>query len=100
MSNPRFLSNNCLAADKVLYKGHAVAGVAADSMSIAEVAVTLIDVDYEVLPAVVDVLDAMKDDARCCTKTGELHQSRRPSRWTALRRRRKVQHQRRQPVCV
>ena len=63
MSNPRFLSNNCLAADKVLYKGHAVAGVAADSMSIAEVAVTLIDVDYEVLPAVVDVLDAMKADA-------------------------------------
>ena len=40
-----------------------MAGVAADSMSIAEVAVTLIDVDYEVLPAVVDVLDAMKADA-------------------------------------
>ena len=63
MSNPRFLSNNCLAADKVLYKGHAVAGVAAENSSIAEVALTLIDVDYEVLPAVVDVLDAMKDDA-------------------------------------
>ena len=63
MSNPRFLSNNCLAADKVLYKGHAVAGVAAENSSIAEVALALIDVDYEVLPAVVDVLDAMKDDA-------------------------------------
>ena len=63
MSNPRFLSNNCLAADKVLYKGHAVAGVAAESSSIAEQALALIDVDYEVLPAVVDVLDAMKDDA-------------------------------------
>ena len=63
MSNPRFLSNNCLAADKVLYKGHAVAGVAAENSSIAELALALIDVDYEVLPAVVDVLDAMKDDA-------------------------------------
>ena len=63
MSNPRFLSNNCLAAGKVLYKGHAVAGVAAENSSIAELALALIDVDYEVLPAVVDVLDAMKDDA-------------------------------------
>ena len=63
MSNPRFLSNNCLAADKVLYKGHAVAGVAAENSSIAELALALIDVDYEVLPAVVDVLDAMKNDA-------------------------------------
>ncbi|PKB83201.1 MAG: oxidoreductase [SAR202 cluster bacterium Io17-Chloro-G9] len=63
MSNPRFLSNNCLATEKVLYKGHAVAGVAATSASIAEQALALIDVDYEVLPAVVDVLDAMKDDA-------------------------------------
>ena len=63
MSNPRFLSNNCLAAGKVLYKGHAVAGVAAEDSSIAEQALALIDVDYEVLPSVVDVLDAMKDGA-------------------------------------
>jgi len=28
--NPRFLSNNVLAADKALYKGHAVAAVAAE----------------------------------------------------------------------
>ncbi len=63
MSNPKFLSNNCLAADKVLYKGHAVAGVAAENSSIAEQALALIDVDYEVLPSVVDVLDAMKEGA-------------------------------------
>src|SRR5919108_5925294 len=31
MINPKFLSNNCLARDKVLYKGHAVAAVAATS---------------------------------------------------------------------
>jgi CO/xanthine dehydrogenase Mo-binding subunit len=63
MTNPRFLSNNFLAADKVLYKGHAVAGVAATSPHIAELALALIDVQYEVLSPVVNVLDAMKEDA-------------------------------------
>ena len=61
--NLRFLSNNCLAADKVLYKGHAVAAVAATSPHIAEQALSLIDVEYEVLPWVIDVLKAMKEDA-------------------------------------
>ena len=63
MANPRFLSNNCLAADKVLYKGHAVAAVVATSPHLAEQAVALIEVDYEVLKPVVDVLEAMKEDA-------------------------------------
>ena len=63
ITHPLFMSNNCLAADKALYKGHAVAAVAATSPHIAEQALSLIDVDYEVLPYVVDVLDAMKDDA-------------------------------------
>ena len=63
MMNPKFLSNNCLAGDKALYKGHAVAAVAATSSHIAEQALSLINVDYEVLPFVVDVLDSMKDDA-------------------------------------
>ena len=62
-SNPRFVSNNCLAADKVLYKGHAMAGVAATSSNLAEEALSLIDVEYEVLPPVTNVLDAMKEDA-------------------------------------
>ena len=31
MINPKFLSNNCLAAEKALYKGHAIAAVAVDS---------------------------------------------------------------------
>ena len=61
--NLRFMSNNCLADDKVLYKGHAVAAVAATSSHIAEKALSLIDVEYEVLPWVVHVLDAMKEDA-------------------------------------
>ena len=60
MTKPKFLSNNCLAAEKALYKGHAVAAVAADSAHLAEEALALIEVDYEVLPPVNDVLDAMK----------------------------------------
>ena len=63
MINPKFLSNNCLAGDKVLYKGHALAAVAATSQHIAEQALALINVDYEVLPFVIDVLDSMKEDA-------------------------------------
>ena len=63
MANPRFLSNNCLAADKVLYRGHAVAAVVAASPHLAQQALSLIDVDYEVLKPVVDVLEAMKEDA-------------------------------------
>ena len=62
MVNPRFLSNNCLAAGKALYKGHAVAAAAATSPHLAEEALSLIDVDYEVLPPVINVLDAMKED--------------------------------------
>ena len=63
MVNPKFLSNNCLAVDKALYKGHAVAAVAATNVHVAEQALALIEVDYEVLPFVTDLLYAMKDDA-------------------------------------
>lgn len=63
MANLRYSSNNILAVDKVLYDGHAVAGVAAVSLSIAEEAAELIEVTYEVLPPVMDVHQAMADDA-------------------------------------
>jgi xanthine dehydrogenase molybdenum-binding subunit len=63
MINPRFMSNNCLAKDKVLYRGHAVAAVAATSPHIAEEALSLIDVDYEVLPAVLSAEEAMREGA-------------------------------------
>ena len=65
--NPKFLADNCLASDKALYKGHAVAAVAATSPHIAEQALSLIDVDYEVLPSVMNVQDAMVDGAPFCT---------------------------------
>src|SRR5580692_289323 len=61
--NFRDLSRNCMAADKALYDGHAVAAVAATSASIAEEALDLIDVEYEVLPHVIDVEAAMADGA-------------------------------------
>jgi CO/xanthine dehydrogenase Mo-binding subunit len=67
MKNPDrgtlFASDNLLARHKVLYKGHAIAAVAATSAHIAETALDLIDVDYEVLPAVVEVRQAMAEGA-------------------------------------
>lgn len=59
--NMRHLSSNVLARGKVNYKGHAIAAVAADSIHIAEEAVKLIDVEYELLPPVMDILEAMQD---------------------------------------
>ena len=61
--NFRDLSLNIMARGKVLYEGHALAAVAATSPAIAEAALALIDVKYEVLPHVIDVDDAMKDGA-------------------------------------
>jgi CO/xanthine dehydrogenase Mo-binding subunit len=59
----RFVSRNVMARDKALYAGHAVAAVAAVSARIAQDALALIEVDYEVLPHVIDVEEAMKPDA-------------------------------------
>ena len=61
--NPQHLSLNCIARDKVLYDGHVVAAVAATSPHIAEEAAKLIKVDYEVLPHVQNVVEAMDDKA-------------------------------------
>ena len=61
--NLRYLSANMLAHDKVLYHGHAIAAVAATSVHVAEEAVGLIDVEYELLKPVLDVREAMADDA-------------------------------------
>ena len=58
-----YITRNIMAREKVLYEGHAVAAVAAISASIANRALALIDVDYEVLPHVIDVEEAMADDA-------------------------------------
>src|ERR1700740_2476404 len=57
------MTRNVMAREKALYEGHAVAAVAAISKSVAEEAASLIAIDYEVLPHVIDVDDAMKPDA-------------------------------------
>jgi CO/xanthine dehydrogenase Mo-binding subunit len=62
-SNLRDLAFNVMARDKVLYDGHAVAAVAAISAAAADEALSLIEVEYEVLPHVVDVEAAMAPDA-------------------------------------
>jgi xanthine dehydrogenase molybdenum-binding subunit len=61
--NLHHLSANILARGKVLYDGHAVAAVAATSPHIAEEALRLIEVDYEVLPPAMTVEDAMAPGA-------------------------------------
>jgi CO/xanthine dehydrogenase Mo-binding subunit len=57
------MTRNILAREKVLYEGHALAAVAATSRSIADEALKLIEVDYEVLPHVIDVDQAMQPNA-------------------------------------
>src|ERR1700726_2021883 len=57
------MSRNAMAREKALYDGHPVAAVAATSESIAKQALKLIKVDYEVLPHVIDPVEAMKPDA-------------------------------------
>jgi putative selenate reductase molybdopterin-binding subunit len=49
--------------NKVRYVGDRVAVAAADTLELARQALELIDIDYEVLPAVLDPLEAMKPDA-------------------------------------
>ena len=60
MVNYGFYSRNAMAREKVLYRGHALAAVAATDAHIAERALSLIDVRYEVLPPVLNADDAMK----------------------------------------
>jgi CO/xanthine dehydrogenase Mo-binding subunit len=62
-TNLKWLLDNILASDKALYQGHAVAAVCATDPHIAEDALQLIDVEYEVLPPVMNVRDAMLESA-------------------------------------
>src|SRR3546814_5278524 len=59
----RWMSRNVMAREKALFAGHPVAAVAATSESIAVRALELIEVDYEVLPWVIDVEEAIKPGA-------------------------------------
>ncbi len=63
MINYRDVVRNVMAREKALYEGHPVAAVAATSAGIAKQALKLIKVDYEVLPHVIDVVEAMQPGA-------------------------------------
>ena len=63
MINFRDVTRNMMAREKVLYDGHPLAAVAATSESVARAALALIKVEYEVLPHVIDVVEAMRPDA-------------------------------------
>jgi CO/xanthine dehydrogenase Mo-binding subunit len=57
------VTRNVMAREKALYEGHAVAAIAATTKEIAEEAEALLEIDYEVLPHVIDVDEAMAPDA-------------------------------------
>ena len=59
----KYVRDNILASDKALYKGHAIAAVAAASAHAAEEALDLIEVEYEPLPPVTDVEAALAPGA-------------------------------------
>ena len=59
----KHLISGVLALDKVLYEGHALAAVAAPSPHVAEEALGLVEVDYEVLTPLMDAREAMKEGA-------------------------------------
>ena len=59
----RDTAHNVIARDKVRYHGHAIAAVAATSAAIADAALKLIEVEYEPLPVVLDVMEACGADA-------------------------------------
>ncbi len=63
MVNFRDMTRNVMAREKALYEGHAVAAVAAINEAVASQALELIQVQYEVLPHVMDVAEAMQPDA-------------------------------------
>src|SRR5579884_1788617 len=52
-----------MAVEKVRYAGEAVVAVAAESRYIAEDALELVQIEWDPLPPVIDVLEAMKPDA-------------------------------------
>ena len=63
------VTRNIMAREKVLYEGHAVAAVAAISMSIANRALALIDVDYEILRTSSTWRRRWRRTRRCCSMT-------------------------------
>ncbi|MFQ5859530.1 MAG: xanthine dehydrogenase family protein molybdopterin-binding subunit, partial [Anaerolineae bacterium] len=71
---PAFRDQPILAIDRVLHVGDPVVAVAAEDRRLAEDAIQLVEVDYESLPAVFDVLEATNPG------TPLVHEELRPAR--------------------
>jgi CO/xanthine dehydrogenase Mo-binding subunit len=63
IENMKYMTDRVLASDKVLFKGHAIAAVAAEDPWTAEEACRLIEVKYELLKPVTDPVEAMAEGA-------------------------------------
>ena len=63
------LLENTIAGKFAFYDGHAIAAVAATSVHAAKEAINEIEVEYEVLPHVIDVDEAIKPDAPVVRET-------------------------------
>lgn len=59
----RWMCRNVMAREKALFHGHPIAAVAATTEAIAAEACKLIEVEYDVLPWVIEIEDAIKPDA-------------------------------------
>jgi CO/xanthine dehydrogenase Mo-binding subunit len=59
----RWMCRNVMAREKVLFHGHPVAAVAAMSEAIAAQACKLIEIEYEILPHVIEIDDAIANGA-------------------------------------
>ena len=69
LADPAILSLLAMARDKTVFKGQAVAAVAATSRHEAELALDLIEVEYEILPHVLNVEEAMEKGAPIVNET-------------------------------
>ena len=66
--------------DKVYHKGDRIAAVAADSLEIAEKAISLIDVEYEPLPVLLDLEDSIKNSSPI------IHEDVKPPEWSPIKK--------------
>jgi len=66
--------------NKIYHKGDRIAAVAADSLEIAEKAISLIDVEYETLPVLLDPDDSIKDDSPV------IHEDVNPPEWSPIKK--------------
>ncbi|MBM3934812.1 MAG: xanthine dehydrogenase family protein molybdopterin-binding subunit [SAR202 cluster bacterium] len=81
VSRVKYSRDNVLADKKALYRGHAVAAVAAVSPHVAEEALALIKVEYEPLPAVLTAPEGMAKGAQLLhdnLRTTEVNQEKGP----------------------